>query len=151
MLVADYFCTKTFPSQTDFESNNWKLSSNRHWTRWYCNTFKFMYNFLHVLSNHFCASHSCKKYLCGFEHRNTLHTRMLCMFYFITDCYQNLMYYWFASIPRRDHEKSHLLKQLLLTSQPSLRTAVSQAWPSGRIQGLYGRQSVVAGLIQLNI
>ena len=71
-----------------------------------------------------------------------LHTHTLCMFYFITDGYQNSIFCNTALIPSRDYEKSHQLKQRSVKGQPSLRTAVSQACPSGRIQGWYGRRSV---------
>ena len=47
-----------------------------------------------------------------------------------------------ASIPRGNYEKSHRLKQRWLIGQPSLRTAMSQACPSDRFQGWYGRRSV---------
>ena len=83
-----------------------------------------------------------KVYLCGFCHLNTLHTHTQCMFYFITDGYQNSIFSNIASIPSQDYEKSHRLKRRPLIGQPSLRTTVSQACPSGRIQGWYGRRSV---------
>ena len=71
-----------------------------------------------------------------------LHTHTLCMLYFITDGYQNSIFCNIASIPSRDYDKSHRLKQRSLIGQPSLRTAVSQACPSGRIQGWYCHRPV---------
>ena len=83
-----------------------------------------------------------KVYLCGFDNLNMLHTHTLYMFYFITDGYQNSIFCNIASIQSRDYDKSHRLKQRSLIGQPSLRTAVSQACPSGRIQGWYCRRPV---------
>ena len=82
-----------------------------------------------------------KVYLCGFEHLNKLHIHTLWI-YFLTDYYQNSMFCSLASIPSRDYEKSHRLKQRSLIEQPSLRTAVNQACPPGRIQGWYSGRSV---------
>ena len=62
-----------------------------------------------------------KVYLCGFEHLNILHTHMLCMFYFITDGYQNSRFCSFASIIRRDYETSLHLHQRSLIGQHRLR------------------------------
>ena len=64
-----------------------------------------------------------------------IHTRYVCQFYFITNGCQNSMFCNIASIPRWNYEKPHRLKQRSLIGQLSLRTSVSQACPSGRIQG----------------
>ena len=67
-----------------------------------------------------------------------LFTHTLWMFYFITNGCQNSKFCNIASIPRRNYEKSYRLKQRSLIGQPSLRTAVSQACPSGRILSRVG-------------
>ena len=86
--------------------------------------------FFDILSNHNCPGNSwkfiCVIYLC----LNSLHACMLCMFYYITDDYWNKKCF-VSIIPRWYYEKSHPFKKTWLIGQPSLWTAVSQAWLSG--------------------
>ena len=83
-----------------------------------------------------------KVYLCGFVWILThcIRTRYVCFISLHIVC-ENWMLCSLALIPRRVYDKSHRLKQRSLVGQPSLRMAVSQACPSGRIQGWYGRPS----------
>ena len=143
VIIADYFCTKTFfDMKISYRLNNWKLSSNRQRTQWRCNKFQLTNIFAAPWTTIVVRVILAKVYLCWVDHLNTLHTHTLCMFYFITDGYQNSIFCNIASIPSRDYEKSHRLKQRELIGQPSLRTAVSQACPSGRIHGWYDRRLV---------
>ena len=130
-----------FQIKNNYEWNNWKLPSNRQWTQWRCNTFQSTNIFLgFFLSNVVRVIHA-KVCLYRFECLNMPQPHTLCMFYFITYGYQISMFCSLASIPWRDYEKSHQLKQWLFIGQPSLWTAVSQACPSGQIQGWYCSQS----------
>ena len=133
---------KLFDTKINYGFNNRKLSLNRQRTQWRCNKFQSTNIFVASWATIVVHVILAKVYLCGFDRFNTLHTPTLCMFYFITDGYQNSIFSNIASIPSWDYEKSHRLKQRLLIGQPSLQTAVSQACPSGRILGWYGRRSV---------
>ena len=102
VVIADYFCT-TLPNKKTV-----------------------MKNFVESAMDWMVLQHiSIDKYF-PWCHLNMLHTHMLCMFYFITDGYQNSMFCSLTSIPRWDYEKSYQ----------------SQAYPSGQIQGQYSRRSV---------
>ena len=133
---------RLFAMKINYGLNNWKLSSNRQRTQWRCNKFQSTNIFMASWATIVVWVILAKVYLCGFDHLNTLHTHTLCMFYFITDGYQNTIFCNIASIPSRVYEKSHRLKRWSLIGQPSIRTAVSQACPCDRIQGWYGRRSV---------
>ena len=130
--------------------NNWKLSSNRQRTQWRCNKFESTNIFVASWATIILKVILAKVYLCGFDNLNMLHTHTLCMFYFITDGYQKSIFCNIVSIPSQDYEKSHWLKQWSLIAQPSLWMAVSQACPSGRIQGLDNCRSV-ATMVRLVI
>ena len=133
---------RLFDMKLNYGLNNWKLSTNRQRTQWRCNKFQSTNVFVTSWATIVVQVILAKVYLCGFEHLNMLHIHTLCMFYFITDRYQNSIFCNIASIPSGDYEKSHRLKQRSLIREPSLQTAVSQACPSGRIQGWYGRRPV---------
>ena len=130
---------RLFEMKINYGLNNWKLSSNRQRTQWRCNKFQSTNIFVASWATVVVWVILAKVYLCWVDHLNTLHTHRLCMFYFITDGYQNSIFCNIASIPSQDYEKSHLVKQRSLMGQPSLQTAVSQACPFGRNQGGYGR------------
>ena len=125
-----------FDMKFNYGLNNWKLSSNRSRTQWRCNKLQSTNIFVASWATIVVQVILAKVYLCGFDHINTLHTHTLSMFYFITDGYQNSI---FCS---RDYEISRRLKQRPLIGQPSFRTAVYQACPSGRIQDWHGRWSI---------
>ena len=101
--------------------NNWKLSSNRQWTQWRCNTFQWMNIKQPLLIRPFWhAMHALIHYI-WLSNSDVLFPRI---------------------DPKTGYDKSHRLKQRPLIGQPSLRMSVSLACPSGRIQGWCGRRSV---------
>ena len=125
VIIADYFCTKTSRYEINCGLNNWKLPSNRQRTQWRCNKFQSANIVVASWATIVVQVILAKVYLCGFDHLNTLHTHTLCRFYFIINGYQNSISCNIASIPSRDYEKYHRLKQRSPIGQSSLRTAIT--------------------------